>query len=91
MFTALSLFNKTVTAKDNSEKVNRFKQKDPAYQWSPISDVTLTKKNNFIGSQDHFVKINFIYCRIQILLVGMKNMKEVPSSKLVQYIFAKSS
>lgn len=42
MFT-LSHFNKTVIAENDIEQVNGFKWKDPASQWSPVSDVILTK------------------------------------------------
>lgn len=39
----LSHFNKTVIAENDTEQVNGFKWKDSASQWSPVSDVTLTK------------------------------------------------
>lgn len=42
MFT-LSHFNKTVIAENDIEQVSGFKWKDSASQWSPVSDVTLTK------------------------------------------------
>lgn len=54
MFT-LSHFNKTVIAEDEIEQVNGFESGfDSASQWSPLSDVTLTKKNQLYWSLRSF-------------------------------------
>lgn len=43
----LCLFNKTVIAEDPTSQWVQVERS--VSQWSPLSDVTLSKKNNFIG------------------------------------------